>query len=118
MLVLPAYRILVRPSQRIGTWLSRRNRPSAASASARFRAASLASWRWPLVATPLGFNCATRVDLDLGVGPQQRGRDLVGVDADGHVQAVVDDVLGRIESYVEHVFAARPAGPDAVGRVG
>ncbi len=38
--------------------------------------------------------------------------------ADGQVEAVVDDVLASIESYVEHVFPAGPAGRDAVGRVG
>ena len=34
------------------------------------------------------------------------------------MEAVVDDVLGRLKGYVEHVFPAGPAGRDAVGRVG
>ena len=38
--------------------LRRRNRPSAASDSARARAASLASCFWALLANPEGFNWA------------------------------------------------------------
>ena len=58
------------------------------------------------------------VGLDLGVGPQKRAGDLVGVDPDRQVKRVVDDVLGQVEAQVEHVVAAGPPGADAVGRVG
>ena len=78
----------------------------------------MASVRWALVGEAARVQLGPGVGLDLGVGPQERAGDLVGVDPDRQVERVVDDVLGQVEGQVEHVVAARPAGADAVGRLG
>ena len=49
------------------------------------------------------------VDLDLGVGPQQGAGDLVGIDPDGQVDGIVDDVLPQLEGQVEYVVATGPS---------
>ena len=70
MLVLPAYSVLLRPSQRTGTWLSRRNRPSAASALARAFGGLLGVLLLALGGDAARVELGDRVDLDLGVGTQ------------------------------------------------
>ena len=65
-----------------------------------------------------GVELGPGVGLDLGVSPQQRAGDLVGVDPDRQVERIVDHVLGQVDCQVEHVVAAGPAGGDAVGRLG
>ncbi len=64
-----------------------------------------------------GVHLGSGVGLDLGVGPEQRAGDLVGIDPDGQVEGVVDDVLFEVERGVEDVVAARPADRDPVVRL-
>src|SRR5207244_152866 len=56
-----------------------------------------------------------RLQLDGGVGTQEIGGRLLGIDAEVEEQGVVDDVLGEFELGVEHVIAGGPADFDAVG---
>jgi len=91
-----------------------RKRPSFASASSRWRAASPGFLLLLQAGPPARILRGQGLEFGTGVGPQQIGGQLLGIEAQGEVQGVGDDVLGQIETEVEDVVASDPAGFGAV----